>query len=93
MCEAVAEWVTANGIRPKKSVGDMVNVKRLPTDLGQGQLTGEIIEIDEAQAKYKVFVAARGHVRVGAGKMANILPFEDFHELASSPDEFMLVPQ
>lgn len=93
LSEAVAEWVKANGIRPKRVIGNMVDVKRRPTDRGHDQLKGEIIAIDEEQAKYSVFVAERGHVRSGPGIHADILPFEDFHELATAPEEFALMPQ
>lgn len=90
---AVAEWVQANGIRPKKVVGDLVDMKRIPTDQGSNQIRGEIVAIDKEQAKYLVFVAGRGHVRDGMGIRGNILPFEDFHELAAAPEEFVLSPQ
>lgn len=91
--DSVAEWVKANGIRPKKAIGDMVDVKRRPTDSSQGQLRGKVVGIDEEQAKYKVFVAERGHVRTGPGTLFDVLPFEDFHELATAPEEFALLPQ
>lgn len=91
--EAIAEWVIANGIRPRQAIGDMVDVPPRDTDPELAQFKGEIVGIDEEHATYKVFVPGRGHVKTGIGIHAHILPFEAFHDLATPAEEFTLVPQ
>jgi hypothetical protein len=90
--EVVAEWVKSNGVRARRAIGDIVDVRPRATDLELVQIKGEIVSINEEQATYSVFVPGRGHVRTGPGTHAHILPFEEFHELATSPEEFVLSP-
>lgn len=91
--QAVAAWVKANGIRPTKSVGDIVEVPPMDTDTGDSRYKGQIISIDEEQGTYKVFVPDRGHVRSGFGLQGQYLPYEVVQGLdtlalrhTSSPD-------
>lgn len=91
--EAVAEWVKSNGIRARKAIGDIVDVQPRATDPELVQLKGEIVSINEEQATYSVFVPGRGHVRTGLGTHAHILPFEEFHGLATPAEEFELQTQ
>lgn len=91
--EAVAAWVSSNAIRPKKAVGDIVEVPPRAGEFRLRRLAGEIVGINEEQATYTVFVADRGHVRTGLGTHGHILPFEDFHDLAAPPEEFVLSSQ
>jgi hypothetical protein len=77
----------------KKAVGDIVQVPPRAGDFRRGHLAGEIVGINEEQATYTVFVAELGHVRAGLGTHGHILPFEEFHELAAPPEEFVLSSQ
>ena len=48
---AVALWVTGESIKPKYSMGDIVNIKDRDKDM-----IGEIVKIDTKTAKYHVFI-------------------------------------
>jgi hypothetical protein len=89
----VEEWVASNAIRPKKAIGDVVRVNAGAANGLLAQADGEIVSIDEQRATYTVMVAELGHVRTGVGTHGLVLPYEQFHELATPPEEFVLSPQ
>ncbi len=82
---ATATWVERNSIKPKKAVGDAVEV----TQKGVAY-SGEIVKIDEAHAEYTVTIPALGHVKEGPGTHGWIIKYEELHELAASPEDFFL---
>jgi hypothetical protein len=86
--EKTALWVKQNDIRPKRGVGDIVEIK-----MQHKKYTGEIVKIDAEQAEYVVFVEECGHVKSGQGTNGFIIKFEEIHDLAASPEDFRLAIQ
>ncbi len=72
----VSNWVAANSIRPKKSLGDKVRVLTRGPDRTQQEYEGEIARIDADQAIYSVMIPKLGHVRDGVGTHGTLFNFE-----------------
>ena len=65
-------WSEKNSIKPLLDCGKQVKFKN------QGKIIeGEIIKIDDKEAKYHIFMPSEGHVREGVGKHARIFKYED----------------
>jgi hypothetical protein len=87
--QAVADWIEANEIKPRKSIGDTVEVQPLPIDFPDCCPTGKIIGIDAVYGTYKVFIPSR-HVMNEFGIKWTIIPFEDLDELKMPPEQLKL---
>lgn len=86
--EATKVWVERNAIKPKRKVGDLVEIVQRGI-----KYSGEIVRVDEEQANYTVMVPECGHVREGLGTHGFVIRYEDIHELADTPENFNLVSQ
>lgn len=60
-----------------KNIGDKVKFK----DHHNKIVEGEIVKIDDKQAKYHVFSEELGHARKGVGTHACVFIFEDVEKL------------
>lgn len=65
--DAVRKWVTENGIKPSKAVGDQVI---------RNGMSGEIIRVDEKDAVYVVHFPDLGHKKSN-GVLGLLIPFEE----------------
>jgi hypothetical protein len=90
--EVISDWVIANGIKPKRSIGDAVRLKTPGARGVSADVDGEIISIDEAHAQYIVRIPSLGHVSTGIGTHGVIINFEEIHDLATPAEEFTLLP-
>ncbi|HYD64107.1 hypothetical protein [Azospirillum sp.] len=81
----VAAWAAAHGIEPVLSIGDPIRVVTNDHDWRPVEVTGEIVGIDRAHAKYHVFSAALGHSPDGPGPAFRAIPFEDVRAIGEEP--------
>ncbi len=81
----VRAWVSAMSIQPQRAIGDSVTFKNRGNDV-----SGEITRVNTGEAAYVVFCPSLGHVREGLGTHGCVVPYEDVHNLAPSPDSFCL---
>lgn len=90
--EATKQWVRANSIKPRLSVGAQVKVMARAATMAKEEFDGEVVTVDAEQAAYTVMIPALGHVREGNGTHGIIFHFEELHPLATPAEEFCLEP-
>lgn len=73
----VAAWVAHHGIRPALAYGAAIRVVTNDRAWNRVDVEGEIVGIDLAHGKYRVFSEALGHVRSGPGPRFRAIPYED----------------
>ncbi|HEY0832644.1 MAG TPA: hypothetical protein VGE72_01940 [Azospirillum sp.] len=83
----VAAWAAAHGVRPALTYGDRIRVVTNDRDWRPVEVTGEIVGIDAAHAKYHVFSEALGHSPDGPGPAFRAIPFEDVRAIGAAAGE------
>ena len=73
----VAAWVAHHGIQPELARGATIRVLTNDRAWNRVEVEGEIVGIDLAHGKYRVFSEALGHVRSGPGPRFRAIPYED----------------
>ncbi|HYH40033.1 MAG TPA: hypothetical protein VD860_17565 [Azospirillum sp.] len=73
----VAAWVAHHGIQPELACGATIRVLTNDRAWNRVEVEGEIVGIDLAHGKYRVFSEALGHVRSGPGPRFRAIPYED----------------
>ena len=80
----VALWVAHHGVTPDLAYGEAIRVVTNDRAWNRVEVEGEIVGIDLAHAKYKVFSPALDHVRSGPGPRSRAIPFEDVRSVADA---------
>ena len=80
----VAAWVGHHGVVPALTYGETIRVETNDCAWNRVEVEGEIVGIDLAHAKYKVFSPALGHVRSGPGPRSRAIPFEDVRSIGEN---------